>query len=473
MKIKNHHYFYLFVSFLFLGIVSVELFSEGMFMDGLIYADIARNMSEGLGTFWKPHFTQTFLPEFYEHPPLALGLQSLFFSVLGDTIYTERLYALTTYIIIGYTTVLIWESLTSEKKHGWIPVFLWLTTAGVTWALTNNLLENTMSIFVNLSVLFYLWSTKKNLIFWLFLSGTALSLGVLTKGFVCLYIWGVPFFFWAFRRNTSFTKTIISTISLILFTVLPIALLFLMSDSARNNMLSYLDIQVRRSIQNVQTVDTRFAIIGEFLESASIPLVIVAVFVIIAKALKLEKSLFTKNLRGFLMFTTITLSGVLPIMISLKQRDFYILTVYPLFSIGLAYYIYPIIKPVLANINYESRGFKVFKVLTIGMTLTSTILCFNTKNKLGRDKEMIQDSKAVINIVGENEVIGICPSIHSNWSLHGYFSRYGNVSLNKNQNILHPYYISTKDCHNEIITNNYKIVPLETNIFKLHELKNN
>ena len=36
---------------IFLGIVAPNLFSDGMFTDGLTYAVISRNMSEGLGSF--------------------------------------------------------------------------------------------------------------------------------------------------------------------------------------------------------------------------------------------------------------------------------------------------------------------------------------------------------------------------------------------------------------------------------------
>lgn len=47
-------------------------------MDGLFYSSIARNLSNGVGTFWQTHFSNTLFPRFYEHPPLALGIQSLF-----------------------------------------------------------------------------------------------------------------------------------------------------------------------------------------------------------------------------------------------------------------------------------------------------------------------------------------------------------------------------------------------------------
>jgi len=32
------------------------LIAEGMFIDGLIYSAISRNLANDLGSFWNPHF---------------------------------------------------------------------------------------------------------------------------------------------------------------------------------------------------------------------------------------------------------------------------------------------------------------------------------------------------------------------------------------------------------------------------------
>ena len=471
MKFKIHHYFFLFVGFLFLGIVSVELFSDGMFMDGLLYADISRNMAEGIGSFWKPHLTYGLYPEFYEHPPLAFGLQSIFFNVFGDSIYVERLYSLLTYIIVGYLITLIWGKLTRDKKTGWIPLFFWLSTSVVTWAAANNMLENTMSIFVCLSVLFYLNSFEKKRFLLLLLSGFSLFLGLLTKGFFCLYVWSVPFFMWAFMRKRSFPQMIIDSFILVAFTILPIALLFFIVPEAQNNMLSYFNKQVIGSIQNVQTVNSRFAIIGKFIESIIIPLVVGLIIIIVSLKKKVKKPLFKENLREALMFLAIVLSGVIPIMISMKQRGFYILTVYPLFSIGLAYYLYPMIQPIIDKLKTNHKGFKIFKGITVGIVFISTAFSVSQINRIGRDKDMILDSKAVIDIVGRNTTLNICTEMYSMWSLHGYLSRYGNVSLDKNQNNNHQYYLSLENCNKQFLEDKYDLVPIKTKKFKLYKRK--
>jgi 4-amino-4-deoxy-L-arabinose transferase-like glycosyltransferase len=471
MKLDKHHYFYIFVGFLFLGIVSVELFSDGMFMDGLFYAAISHNMSEGLGTFWKPYLSKCLFNEFFEHPPLALGLQSLWFKLLGDSIYVERFYSLFTFIIVGYLIVLIWEKFTGDKKYGWLPLFIWITINNVAWAAANNMLENTMSIFVCLSVLLYLKSFENKRFIWIILSGISLSLGLLTKGFFCLYIWTVPFFIWLFQRKRKFFQMTKDTLIFVLFTLLPIMFLYLFVPAAKNNMLQYLNIQVVYSIQNVKIVDTRFAIIGKFFESIIIPLIIGIIIIVITQNKNVPKHLFKENLKIACMLFAIVLSGVIPIMISMKQRDFYILTVYPLFAIGLAYYLFPFIKSAIDNISVYSKGFKIFKGFTIVILVISIGLSIGQINKVGRDKAIIHDVKAVINIVGKDNTINICPEMYPIWNLHGYFARYGNISLESNQNNICQYYLSLGDCNKKLLENNYDLVPIETKEYKLYKLK--
>ena len=73
------------------------LFTKGMFFDGLTYATIARNLEEGLGTFWEPHYTAYIHPEFYEHPPFSFGIHSIYYRLFGDQAWVDRFYAYTLY----------------------------------------------------------------------------------------------------------------------------------------------------------------------------------------------------------------------------------------------------------------------------------------------------------------------------------------------------------------------------------------
>ncbi len=88
-NLQNYAPFILFTA-LFSGIIAPALWSDGMFTDGIIYADISRNLAEGYGSFWHLHFSETLIHDFYGHPPLAFYLTSLLFNIFGDTIFIER-----------------------------------------------------------------------------------------------------------------------------------------------------------------------------------------------------------------------------------------------------------------------------------------------------------------------------------------------------------------------------------------------
>lgn len=467
MKLSINTTLYVFVSALFLVISSGSLFSDGMFMDGLFYADIARNMSEGLGSFWTPYLSETQFLEFFEHPPLALGLQGLWFSLFGDSIYVERFYSLFTVVLTGFLIVLIWKKLAGSSKHGWLPLLLWLTVTDVSWSVANNMLENTMMVFVAAAVYFLIASMEKQRWITIFLAGIALSLGLLTKGFFCLYVWGLPFFYWLFVRKGSFINMVVKTVVLILSTVLPLVILVAFSPEAGHNMITYFNKQVVGSIENVQTVSTRFAILFKFLENVIVPVGVSLVLVLVARKRKIVRLFDKEAVHLFYVMLAVTLSGVFPIMISLKQRGFYILTVYPIFAIGLAILIYPSVKSLLEKWGENQLSFKVFRGITFTMVVAALLIATLQRNRIGRDFELVSDSKVIIEEVGEGATIGLCPSLSSKWNMYGYFMRYGHVSLDSKTPETHEYLLLKADCPVLLTKESYSPVKLNTGWYQL------
>jgi 4-amino-4-deoxy-L-arabinose transferase-like glycosyltransferase len=66
----------------------------GMHEDGLIYSSLAANMSHNVGSLWDPSFSEALWPHFFEHPPLAFYLQSIFIRFVGDNPNIDKLYFL-------------------------------------------------------------------------------------------------------------------------------------------------------------------------------------------------------------------------------------------------------------------------------------------------------------------------------------------------------------------------------------------
>ncbi len=56
--------------------------------------------------------------------------------------------------------------------------------------------------------------------------------------------------------------------------------------------------------------------------------------------------------------------------------------------------------------------------------------------------------------------------------IHGYFSIYGNVSLEPNQENICKYYLTTNNCSEDFLNKKYKLVPIQTEKYKLY-MENN
>jgi 4-amino-4-deoxy-L-arabinose transferase-like glycosyltransferase len=78
----------------------------GMFMDGLLYTNLAKNMASGLGDFWHPTLDRGSI--FYEHPPFLFWLESLFFRLFGDHIFVEDIYNTSVFLITVALMYGIW-----------------------------------------------------------------------------------------------------------------------------------------------------------------------------------------------------------------------------------------------------------------------------------------------------------------------------------------------------------------------------
>lgn len=466
---KNKDYsFYILVVAIFLGIISPYFLSIGMFMDGLLYADISKNLARGIGSFWDLKLTETFNSHFNGHPPLAFGLQSLFFKILGDSIYTEKIYSILTYFITGFIIVAIWKRISTKefKKFAWLPLFLWICIPIVTWAAPNNMLENTMMIFTSLSVLFYIKSLQKNSFLYLSLAGFMLFLGFMSKGLVALFPLLFGFWLWVFKRNTNFQRFLTDFIILLSAILLPFLFMYMFVPQGIEYIAEYFNKQIIGSIENSQTVNNRFFILGRMIMEL-LPVGIIVVLI----------SLFTRkckpknhNINWFLIFVFLGLSGVLPIIVSMKQRGFYILATFPFFSIAFAYIIAPKLNYIFEKVNKKVLSFDFLKYISFLFLAIAITLNIMQINKIGRNKELLSDIYHIIEIVPESSIISVSDDIWSNWSLHGYLYRLANISIESKTPFENKFLLVNKKNNADTLII-YKKYPIILDNFELYEKK--
>ncbi|KAA3650388.1 MAG: hypothetical protein DWP98_04910 [Bacteroidetes bacterium] len=404
-----------------------------MFMDGTYYATIARNMAEGIGSFWKPHLTSTVGPIFLDHPPLAFGLQSIGFWVFGDSLFVERFYSLSTFVVTAYFISLIWKNCVKKefRAYFWIPLLLWLTVPKMIWSVSNNMLENTLMVFIITSIWAQIKFIKTEKIFWLIFSGFLLFLGFLTKGLVALFPLSFLFFYRVFKKDLKLIKMVFQYLVLIGGLLFPFLILYVIMPEGIESITNYFEIQVVNSLKNEQTVSSRFYILRKAFEESLVMIILSVILLVLNKRYFKIQGVFQQERTLWIwVFTATAFSGVLPILVSLKQSVFYINPVFPLFAIVVALVIAPIIIPFIQKVEIKKKAIRGFKFLGIGFFAIGLVAIFSQVGKTNREQDKLSDIKTILSIVPENSTIYIGQDIYREWSLHGYFNRYGKVNLN-------------------------------------------
>ena len=436
MRLKLDKYL-LFTISLFFVLISHAFLTDGMFMDGLWYATLSKNMADGVSSFWIPRLTETRYA--WGQPSLAYLLESPFFMV-GKTLYMAKIYSVLTCVCTGIIMYLVWREIGGESKNFWIVLLSWVIIPTITWAAPQNLLENTMSIFVLLSILMYLKSTKSRRFLYVLLSGLLLTLSFLTKGLTGLYPLAFPLIYWLFLRKTKLHYSIVDTLLMAFSLLMPILAFYFLNDNAHNFLVKYANEQVLNSIENVQTVDTRFAILLIFFKEILLPLAVVGVIFLIAlKQNVLRKSLKKMDIRLALTFMVLALTGVIPMMVSMKQRGFYIITVFPIVALAVGVAMEPLLNNIRTNMFFE----RFVKTIAVVMLVAAIVLNVSFAGKTGRDVNLLEDVHSISSQIPEGSIIGTSTAITSEWSMMAYFYFYKKISFDSPKE--YPYYLCGKN----------------------------
>lgn len=415
-----------------------NIWQQGMFLDGVTYAAISNNLASGLGTFWEPHYTQTIEPTFSGHPPLAFILQSFFFRIFGNHFFTEKLYSLFTALLTAWGIVSCWK-ITNNPSHSnnkaWLPLLLWLSIPLVAWSYKNNMLENTMGVFSTFSVYFLLKACKYDQWYWLGIGALMICFAFLSKGFVGLFPLAVPLIFgviykkhqtaWLYVVVLAATTAMISLTALCLFPEL------------FHNLSRYMETQMIPALNGKGETTTayRFTILGHLFLGIA-PMLGLSFLIIL---LRLKRKPSTNNAwnQPFWLFFLTALSASIPLMISLKQRNFYLIPSFPFFALAFACLLLKYSEKLNLRLPkpWISR-IKISLFIAIALIISYSTFRFGS---FSRDQAKIKDVTWVSQTVGKGAIVSCSPELWKDWGLHAYFSRIGYVSLDCDR--LHPYFL--------------------------------
>lgn len=417
--------FWIVTASVLIGLVVPVLIKDGMFMDGLLYACISKNLSEGIGSFWFPHLSKTLYSFFDQQPPLGFGIQSLFFKMFGDSIYVERFYSFSTALITSVLIIVLWRMIFRNeneiKKLSWLPVLFWITIPVCFWSYSNNVLENTMGIFDLLALILIIRFFQNQSPMFLILSGILIFLASLTKGFQGMFPLAGIFFGWLVYRNISFSKMLTASIGIFFISVVPFFLLA-QNNSAYLSLTTYLNNRVLNSIQNAADENRFYLLFRLFSELLLLLIFTGTIALIIKRSIKKTHLPFFDKHTAF--FFLIGVSASFPLLVTREQRGFYLSPSLPYYAVSLAVITAPYLSFWIEKINMQRVAFRLFRMASLLSLVFVLGFSFSQIGKTGRDTDMIHDVHLIGRIVPKGTVVGSTKELWKEWALQEYLIRH-------------------------------------------------
>ena len=406
-----------------------RLAHRGMFVDGITYASIARNLAEGRGRFWAPFYTATLYPEFHEHPPLGFWLQSLWFRLFGDHLFVERAYAIAAAGATAGVIELMWRRLNRESRarsYGWVPILLWIIVPVVSWSIVGNLLETTVSLFTTAAiaaVVYALTGTSTSAsVGWGSLSGLCIVGAVLTKGPVGLFPLVAPVILLpsiAARGRRSVCVTAQWALVVLCLAAL------LLASTARSSLTQYVNEQVLAAMGGRREVSaSSLTILKELLQGVALPIAMACGLIAAAGRHFVPPS--GERRSGAASMLLLGLAGTLPILASAKQAGHYLVPAVPVYAIAAAEIMAPTTAFVVESV--VARKGTIVLNMAVAIILVATIGASYVP-AIGRDRQRLADLDRLEAIIPRGAIVGICPESNGDWGLHAWLERRFLVSL--------------------------------------------
>lgn len=437
-------------------------------MDGMLYISVGKNLADGIGTFWNQSFSKTSMFSYHEQPPLYGGLIAMFYKVFGSSMYVERLFCFVCFSGVVIYLSKLWKAIfrdSETKQFAWLPVLFFTSIPVVFWAYTNHVEETVMTFFALASV-YYSYKAlfnKERVVLNLVLAGIFVFLSSLTKGVQGLFPISVVGFYWLVNyKNFPLLKMVSYSLLLLGVPTIIYSLVFIFSPEALQSFKTYFGIRFVNTFNNVgATTGNRFELLIRLINEL-LPLAILSLLILILSRKQKANDLAIKDgTKRILWFILIGLSGSLPLMVTLEQRGFYLVTALPYFAIAFALLLAPRLSNLFTRLNENSFGLKVFKVFSVVLFLASIVFVYTTMGKAKRDKEMLQDVYAFGKLIPKGEIVSIPTEMWNDWNFQTYMVRYNYISLEV-EDTTNRYFLIRKDLPSSLVPKSYQLLTDKT-----------
>lgn len=466
--------FWLLTISLILFLIVSQLIQDGAFMDGMLYVSVSKNLADGIGTFWDPHFCKTYQSSFHEQPPLYFGILAVFYKVFGTSMYVERLFCFVCFVLTALSIHKFWKRIYVSQPivsiNSWFPVVLWMIIPICFWAYTNFVEEVLMCLFVLLSVYYSYIALfeEKNVYVNLIIAGIFIFLASLTKGPQGIFSIAAPGFYWLITRKINIKKMLAFTGVLIAVPFLIYGVLILSNDEVIASFEKYFYNRIIHTFSHKNdTTGNRFEIIIQLFWHL-LPIACISALIIFFTRKNNPQRIKQKSFNQIILwFILIGLSGSLPLMITLEQRGFYLVTTLPFFALAIAMWAAPGLSVAVSKIRSQSKGFKVSTFLIALLFITSVVYSISCIGKAKRDANMLADVYAFGKIIPYGTTISIPAPMCMDFSFKEYMIRYFYISSDDTP-ATHEYMICRKNLPKDWVPSIYKLYPTDTKEFDLY-----
>lgn len=445
-----------------------------MFMDGLAYAAISRNMAQGIGTFWTPHFAESFwldynnlCPFFCDHPPLLFGMQSVLFRALGDTPVVENIYNGLVLIASVIFIAFIWKELFRRNerigRHTWLPVLIWYGLRIVWWTVPSNMLDTTMALFCLMSCHFqFLACARRRYVslYWA-LAGVMVVLAYMVKGPVGLFplafpIWYLMVYHGRLGRALKgiFIMAVILTMCAGAMLSYPPAHLLLTSYFKGQVVMALLQKRERAA----GDFTAHFYLIKILLQNIIPHLLFITGLLIFMSLKKISIRISGDAIQSIKLNLILIISIICPMLISVKQSDPYLMPVTPFVAILFA----SITVEWIISINISAKLFQEITLIIASGAFVG-IMCYQLNNP--ETDRLYEVSMDIAKRVPAGEKIFLPSRLALEPQIHTAFQRYARLSIaSDSTETPYHYYDNRREVTVPISRSPaYKVVPLVEN----------
>ncbi len=436
--------------------------TEGMFFDGLYYANIARHIGAGYGGLWNPqmivaydHMGMAVTEPFYGHPALGMWLSSFGYRLFGDHLFVEKAICILVWATSAWLIARIWRAVSSHPEMWHLPLMVWYGMPMVVWSYPSLMLDNLMGVFCLLASYFLLSDREATgkgpaikgaaspvrfmaISHWLAVAFCHAAF--LTKGPVGLYPLAIPAIWsFVFPENGAFKKGIGLSAFLIFLTAASLGCWFFYAP-AREFWLQYFHAQIMSSITvNEQTVSyswKNYLMTPIFMLQSVIPIAAAAlIFYIFSKAKRAIFRITEQNKRYALLYLLIFLSGSAPMVISHKTSAYYLIPSVPFMALSFSALLEDTFAEWAERYRLSSAHSLNVRRFLWALCLALALYTAMRIGAVGREKALIADLRLLHTVIPAHTNVGAPQSIYKDETYIAYFTRYDSralLSLQKN-----------------------------------------